>query len=66
MDNYIMMYEKLPNLVLGFHGCDISTYKKVLKEYEIRKAGCNRGGNRSGILSESDRLSQCRCAGQRI
>lgn len=31
MDNYIMMYEKLPNLVLGFHGCDICTYKKVLK-----------------------------------
>ena len=34
MDNYIMMYEKLPNLVLGFHGCDISTYKKVLIDYE--------------------------------
>ena len=41
MDNYIMMYEKLPNLVLGFHGCDISTYKKVLIDHENLKASDN-------------------------
>ncbi len=41
MDNYIMMYEKLPNLVLGFHGCDISTYKKVLINHENLKASDN-------------------------
>ena len=38
MENYIMMYEKLPNLVLGFHGCDKSTYEKVLKNHENLKA----------------------------
>lgn len=37
MENYIMMYEKLPNLVLGFHGCDKSTYEKVLKNHENLK-----------------------------
>ena len=41
MENYIMMYEKLPNLVLGFHGCDKSTYEKVLKNYENLKASDN-------------------------
>ena len=28
------MYSKLPNLVIGFHGCDKSIYDKVLKEHE--------------------------------
>lgn len=28
------MYSKLPNLVIGFHGCDKSIYNKVLKEHE--------------------------------
>ena len=23
-------YSKLPNLVLGFHGCDVSTYERVI------------------------------------
>ena len=41
MENYIMMYEKLPNLVLGFHGCDISTYEKVLLYHENLKASDN-------------------------
>lgn len=27
------MYSKLPNLVLGFHGCDISTYDEVLHHH---------------------------------
>ena len=35
MDNYIGMYEKLPNLVLGFHGCDSNTYDNVLIEHMI-------------------------------
>lgn len=26
------MYTKLPNLVFGFHGCDASTYDKVIKQ----------------------------------
>jgi hypothetical protein len=28
------MYSKLPNLVLAFHGCDISTYENVLYNHE--------------------------------
>lgn len=28
------MYSNLPNLVLGFHGCDEETYKKVLYNHE--------------------------------
>ncbi|MCM1105494.1 MAG: hypothetical protein NC355_00990 [Blautia sp.] len=28
------MYSILPNLVLGFHGCDIDTYNKVLHDHE--------------------------------
>lgn len=39
MDNYIGMYEKLPNLVLGFHGCDLNTYDNVLiKHQELKKS----------------------------
>ncbi|BEG59060.1 hypothetical protein [Anaerostipes hadrus] len=30
MMGYNQMYEKLPNLVFGFHGCDKSTYEKVI------------------------------------
>jgi len=41
MENYIMMYEKLPNLVLGFHGCDIETFEKVLFYHENLKASDN-------------------------
>jgi hypothetical protein len=26
------MYSKIPNLTIGFHGCDISIYKKVLHD----------------------------------
>jgi hypothetical protein len=29
------MYSKLPNLVIGFHGCDKSVADKVLKNHEI-------------------------------
>lgn len=28
------MYSNLPNLVIGFHGCDQTTYEKVLYEHE--------------------------------
>lgn len=34
MDNYSVMYEKLPNLVFVFHGCDQETYEKVLYRHE--------------------------------
>jgi len=32
------LYSKLPNLVLAFHGCDISTYDKVLHQHERMEA----------------------------
>lgn len=28
------MYEKLPGLTFGFHGCDLKTFKKVIYEGE--------------------------------
>lgn len=28
------MYSKLPNLVIGFHGCDETAYKKVLYNHD--------------------------------
>lgn len=28
------MYSKLPNLVLGFHGCDYEVFKKVIYNHE--------------------------------
>lgn len=39
MSRYIKMYEKLPNLVLGFHGCDKSTYDRgmILSEGYLLK-----------------------------
>ena len=39
MDNYNVMYEKLPNLVFGFHGCNKDTYEKVLyKHKDLKKS----------------------------
>ena len=35
------MYSKLPNLVLGFHGCDEKTYEKVIHESEALKPSKN-------------------------
>lgn len=35
------MYKKLPNLVLGFHGCNHDTYKKVLFNGEALKKSEN-------------------------
>ncbi len=35
------MYSKLPNLVIGFHGCSIETFKKVVFEGEQLKASDN-------------------------
>lgn len=29
-----MMYSKLPNLILGFHGCSNDVYRKVIVEGE--------------------------------
>lgn len=37
-----MMYSKLPNLVLGFHGCDQSTFNSVIKESQPMKASNNK------------------------
>ena len=28
------MYEKLPNLVIGFHGCSKETYENVIVRHE--------------------------------
>ncbi|MBQ9360529.1 MAG: hypothetical protein IJT96_05790 [Lachnospiraceae bacterium] len=35
------MYEKLPNLVIGFHGCTKKTHEKVLTLHEELKASAN-------------------------
>lgn len=35
------MYSKLPNLVIGFHGCDKSIYDKVLKQHEALTPSVN-------------------------
>lgn len=32
---YAKMYETLPNLVIGFHGCDQSTFDSVIKDGEM-------------------------------
>ena len=32
---YAKMYETLPNLVIGFHGCDQSTFDRVIKNGEM-------------------------------
>ena len=35
------MYSNLPNLVLGFHGCDLDTYKNVLYKHNKLRASHN-------------------------
>ena len=35
------MYTKLPNLVLGFHGCDLKVYDSVIMHKESLKASSN-------------------------
>lgn len=35
------MYSNLPNLIIGFHGCDLDTYKKVLYKHESIKKSNN-------------------------
>lgn len=42
MDNYNVMYEKLPNLVFGFHGCNKDTYEKVLYKHKDLKKSDNK------------------------
>lgn len=40
-DDYIRMYERLPSLVLGFHGCDRATFENVLYKNEKLKDSNN-------------------------
>lgn len=35
------MYSNLPNLIIGFHGCDRITYEKVLYHHEVLKGSHN-------------------------
>lgn len=35
------MYSSLPNLIVGFHGCDLDTYKNVLYEHDNLKKSTN-------------------------
>lgn len=35
------MYSNLPNLMIGFHGCDLDTYENVLYKHEGLKASHN-------------------------
>ena len=35
------MYSKLPNIVIGFHGCDITTYEQVLMEHKLLNKSTN-------------------------
>lgn len=35
------MYSNLPNLIIGFHGCDLNTYKNVLYKHERLKISHN-------------------------
>lgn len=35
------MYSNLPNLIIGFHGCDMTTYKNVLYKHERLLASHN-------------------------
>lgn len=35
------MYSNLPNLIIGFHGCDLGTYKNVLYKHERLNASHN-------------------------
>ena len=36
-----LMYASLPNIIIGFHGCDYSTYKDVLYNHNILKPSTN-------------------------
>lgn len=36
------MYAKLPNLVIGFHGCNIDTCDNVLHKHQHLKASANK------------------------
>lgn len=42
MRNYNTMYEKIPNLVFGFHGCNRSTYENVLFKNQMLKSSENK------------------------
>lgn len=35
------MYSSLPNLLIGFHGCDLDTYKNVLHQHDNLKKSIN-------------------------
>lgn len=35
------MYSNLPNLIIGFHGCDLTTYENVLYKHERLRASHN-------------------------
>lgn len=35
------MYSNLPNLIIGFHGCDKNTYEKVLYKHEVLRPSHN-------------------------
>ena len=42
MDNsFDVMYGKLPNLIIGFHGCDDITFKKVLNQNQSLHSSTN-------------------------
>ena len=35
------MYSNLPNLIIGFHGCDKNTYENVLYKHEVLRPSHN-------------------------
>lgn len=41
-EQYIEMYEKLPGLIFGFHGCSLKTYQNVLYEGKTLKKSENK------------------------
>lgn len=43
MNLYDTMYGRLPNLVIGFHGCDESTFEKVLNQKQMLHSSTNSG-----------------------
>ena len=49
------MYEKLPNLVIGFHGCNKDTFDQVIINHKELKASVINniisGNNYEGILT---------------
>lgn len=38
----VSLYTSLPNLIIGFHGCDMETYDKVIKSGEMLKPSNNK------------------------